>query len=156
MHRTFRSLAASAAILSATPALAQEWFLETPDQAPAARRFHGMGALGADVILFGGVDERQGQVLGDTWRFDGRHWTPVATMSPAPRQRFASCVDPSRGTFLVFGGADQLGQPLDDLWAFDGAQWHLVEFDKCDTDMFEAVERSYDFLVGKGLSRGRT
>jgi sugar phosphate isomerase/epimerase len=35
------------------------------------------------------------------------------------------------------------------------AQWHLVEFDRCDTDMFDAVERSYDFLVGKGLSRGR-
>jgi len=41
------------------------------------------------------------------------------------------------------------------LAAATAAQWHLVEFDKCDTDMFDAVERSYDFLVGKGLSRGR-
>jgi len=41
------------------------------------------------------------------------------------------------------------------LAAATSAQWHLVEFDRCDTDMFEAVERSYDFLVGKGLSRGR-
>jgi hypothetical protein len=30
-----------------------------------------------------------------------------------------------------------------------------VELDRCDTDMFEAVERSYDYLVGNGLSTGR-
>ena len=34
------------------------------------------------------------------------------------------------------------------------AQWHIVELDRCDTDMFDAVERSYDYLVGNGLSRG--
>jgi sugar phosphate isomerase/epimerase len=36
------------------------------------------------------------------------------------------------------------------------AKWHLVEFDKCDTDMFDAVEASYDYLVDNGLSRGRS
>jgi sugar phosphate isomerase/epimerase len=33
--------------------------------------------------------------------------------------------------------------------------WHVVELDRCDTDMFDAVERSYQYLVGNGLSRGR-
>ena len=35
------------------------------------------------------------------------------------------------------------------------AAWHIVELDRCDTDMFDAVERSYGYLVGQGLSRGR-
>lgn len=35
------------------------------------------------------------------------------------------------------------------------ARWHIVELDRCATDMFEAVERSYDYLVGNGYSKGR-
>ena len=35
------------------------------------------------------------------------------------------------------------------------AAWHVVELDHCETDMFEAVEASYRYLVGKGISRGR-
>jgi sugar phosphate isomerase/epimerase len=35
------------------------------------------------------------------------------------------------------------------------ARWHVVELDRCATDMFEAVERSHRFLVGNGLARGR-
>ncbi|HXY94268.1 MAG TPA: sugar phosphate isomerase/epimerase [Acidimicrobiia bacterium] len=42
------------------------------------------------------------------------------------------------------------------LAAATHARWHLVEFDRCDTDMFDAVERSYEYLVGNGLSEGRT
>ena len=35
------------------------------------------------------------------------------------------------------------------------ARWHVVELDRCDTDMFDAVEASYRWLTGNGLSRGR-
>jgi sugar phosphate isomerase/epimerase len=35
------------------------------------------------------------------------------------------------------------------------AAWHIVELDRCDTDMFEAVEASYRYLTTSGLSRGR-
>ena len=35
------------------------------------------------------------------------------------------------------------------------AQWHVVELDRCDTDMFEAVAASYTFLTSNGLSSGR-
>lgn len=42
------------------------------------------------------------------------------------------------------------------LAAATSAQWHLIEFDRCDTDMFDAVERSYEYLVGNDLSRGRS
>ncbi len=39
--------------------------------------------------------------------------------------------------------------------ASDTVQWHIVELDACATDMFEAVEESYRYLVGRGLSQGR-
>lgn len=42
------------------------------------------------------------------------------------------------------------------LEACSAAQWHIVELDRCDTDMFDAVEQSYRHLVGTGLSRGRS
>jgi len=42
------------------------------------------------------------------------------------------------------------------LEASPSARWHIVELDRCATDMFDAVERSYDYLIGSGLSRGRS
>jgi sugar phosphate isomerase/epimerase len=42
------------------------------------------------------------------------------------------------------------------LAAATHADWHVVELDRCGTDMFEAVEDSYRFLVGNGFSRGRS
>ena len=35
------------------------------------------------------------------------------------------------------------------------AKWLIVELDRCSTDMMTAVERSYAYLVGKGLAHGR-
>lgn len=34
------------------------------------------------------------------------------------------------------------------------AEWLIVELDRCATDMMEAVEQSYTYLVGKGLAHG--
>jgi len=33
-------------------------------------------------------------------------------------------------------------------------QWLIVELDRCDTDMWEAVRRSYAYLTGQGLAAG--
>jgi sugar phosphate isomerase/epimerase len=41
------------------------------------------------------------------------------------------------------------------LAAGNAAEWHIVELDRCATDMFEAVEQSYEYLVGEGLSEGK-
>ncbi len=35
------------------------------------------------------------------------------------------------------------------------AKWHVVELDRCATDMFTALADSYAYLVGSGLSQGR-
>jgi sugar phosphate isomerase/epimerase len=32
--------------------------------------------------------------------------------------------------------------------------WLIVELDRCGSDMMEAVENSYDYLVGNELARG--
>jgi sugar phosphate isomerase/epimerase len=42
------------------------------------------------------------------------------------------------------------------LGAAPAAHWHIVELDRCETDMFEAIEASERYLVGNGLSRGRS
>lgn len=34
-------------------------------------------------------------------------------------------------------------------------RWHIVELDECATDMVEAVRKSYQYLTGKGLSKGK-
>jgi sugar phosphate isomerase/epimerase len=34
------------------------------------------------------------------------------------------------------------------------ADWHIIELDRCATDMMTAVAESYAYMVGKGLSRG--
>jgi len=39
-----------------------------------------------------------------------------------------------------------------DKW--NTAEWHIVELDRCATDMMMAVANSYAYLVGEGLSRG--
>ncbi len=33
-------------------------------------------------------------------------------------------------------------------------EWLIVELDRCATDMMEAVEKSYQYLIGEGLARG--
>jgi sugar phosphate isomerase/epimerase len=35
------------------------------------------------------------------------------------------------------------------------AQWLLVELDRCDGDIFEALERSYAYVTTSGLAHGR-
>ena len=42
------------------------------------------------------------------------------------------------------------------LAAATQAAWHVVELDRCDTDMWEAVEESYRFLITEGISEGRS
>ena len=37
----------------------------------------------------------------------------------------------------------------------DVTEWLIVELDRCATDMMEAVEASYNYMVEKGLARGR-
>lgn len=38
---------------------------------------------------------------------------------------------------------------FDAIFAASQSDWHIVELDRCDTDMMQAVEKSYQYLMGK-------
>lgn len=61
-------------------------------------------------------------------------------------------VDPA--TPMVAVGEGKIDVPAV-LAAAPNAKWHIVELDECATSMEDAVARSYDYLVGRGLSTGR-
>jgi sugar phosphate isomerase/epimerase len=61
--------------------------------------------------------------------------------------------DPSQAMVAVGDGAIDVAAAVA---AAPAARWHIIELDRCATDMFEAVERSYHYLVENQLSRGRS
>jgi hypothetical protein len=95
---------------------------------PSQRHSHAMAydAGRGVVVLFGGLDggRKTGQLLGDTWEFDGSAWTRVATSGPSARLGAAMVHDARRGVVLLFGGSD--GTFRDDTWEWDGARWQQV------------------------------
>jgi hypothetical protein len=60
------------------------------------------------VALFGGVDPRIAapaeQVFGNTWEWDGKHWTERQDMGPGPRWGHAMAYDSKRQRMVLFGG----------------------------------------------------
>ena len=63
-----------------------------------------------------------------------------------PADTVASPMTAVGGGVIDIGGA---------ITAATNTEWHIVELDHCATDMFDAVDASYDFLVGSRLSTGR-
>jgi sugar phosphate isomerase/epimerase len=63
------------------------------------------------------------------------------------------CDEPENGMVAVGSGTlDVTGI----LTAPSQIAWHIVELDRCDTDMYEAISGSYTFLTKAGLSTGRS
>jgi sugar phosphate isomerase/epimerase len=60
--------------------------------------------------------------------------------------------DPKSPMVAVGSGSMDIAGILD---AAPAARWHVVELDRCATDMADAIDESYTFLVANGLSRGR-
>jgi hypothetical protein len=95
---------------------------------PPGTTFHKLAydARRGRVVSFGGRGGR-----GETWEWDGRVWTRVATAGPPPRDHHAMTYDARRGQVVLFGGGRQ--QPngeydrsnlwLTDLWSWDGVRW---------------------------------
>ncbi len=92
------------------------------------------------------------------------YWATVGGRDPAkvvaelgPRARLLHLKDGPADGFkspMTAAGDGVLDFPAI-VAASDTVQWHIVELDACATDMFDAVEESYRYLVGRGLSRGR-
>lgn len=92
------------------------------------------------------------------------YWAQVGGVDPTalvrdlrPRVRLLHVKDgpadrPESDMVAVGDGAVRVREVLE---AGVDVEWHIVELDRCATDMFEAVERSFDHLVGEELSWGR-
>jgi hypothetical protein len=78
------------------------------------------------VVLFGGRDG-DGGLLGDTWLWDGGHWTEQhPAHSPSARRAAAMSSDPDDGGVLLLGGVGSSGQPVGDSWTWNGSDWQLL------------------------------
>lgn len=93
------------------------------------------------------------------------YWTQLAGVDPAAvarslgsRVRFlhvkdGPAVSPEDEMTAVGQGNLDIPAILD---ANPAVEWHIVELDRCATDVIEALRDSHDYLVGNGLSLGRS
>jgi N-acetylneuraminic acid mutarotase len=82
-------------------------------------------ATRGEVVLFGG-QSLFGDMLGDTWVWDGVNWTQrLPATSPSPRDSHAMAYDAARGEVVLFGGfpGGRGVAPLQDTWVWDGTNW---------------------------------
>lgn len=92
------------------------------------------------------------------------YWAALAGVDPAAvvrelgnRVRFLHVKDgPAKAPedAMVPVGQGSLDIPAV-LAANPSVAWHIVELDRCDTDMMTALRSSYDYLVGHSFSLGR-
>jgi hypothetical protein len=82
------------------------------------------------VVLFGGENNSNAVVNGDTWTWDGTTWTkqhPAA--HPPPRVWASMAYDDATGTVVLFGGAARpnsgggFTRIFGDTWTWDGTTW---------------------------------
>jgi sugar phosphate isomerase/epimerase len=91
------------------------------------------------------------------------YWVQLAGVDPAAvvrdlgeRVRFLHVKDgPAKSAedAMVAVGQGSLDIPAV-LAANPAVEWHIVELDRCDTDMMVALRNSYDYLISNGLSTG--
>jgi sugar phosphate isomerase/epimerase len=83
---------------------------------------------------------------------------PVALLSAADSRvkllhvKDGPCDEPENAMVAVGSGTLNIAQVLG---SSSQIAWHIVELDRCDTDMFDAVTNSYAYLTSHGLSTGR-
>ncbi|MFO0667216.1 MAG: kelch repeat-containing protein [Polyangiaceae bacterium] len=74
------------------------------------------------ILLFGGGDI-DGNILDDTWAWNGTSWSRLSpNQSPRPRSHHSMTYDAALGSILLTGGLDQKGL-IDDAWTWNGSTW---------------------------------
>jgi hypothetical protein len=75
------------------------------------------------VVLFGGYDGR-GNLLSDTWVWDGTNWTQKSPLnSPGAVAFHAMAYDAAHGQVVLFGGSNFSSNYPSDTWVWDGTNW---------------------------------
>jgi len=91
------------------------------------------------------------------------YWVQTAGQDPAQVVRRLGARAPLRhikdGPCQIEAPMTALGEGVVDLPGVvaagaGSAEWLVVELDRCDTDIMQAVRKSYQYLSGKGLGRG--
>jgi len=117
---------------SNTQAADYQWF-QVATNGPPARLFHGMvyDSVRGVVLVHGGHPGTAGVSLDDTWAWDGKTWTLLATNGP-DTMAFFFAFDSDRGVAVLHGGFGSTrvpgeGRPvLGDTWEWDGQNWEQV------------------------------
>jgi hypothetical protein len=74
-----------------------------------------------EIVLFGGIDDT-GQLLADTWLWNGSGWRRAEVEGPPARYDTVMAFDAARRVVVLFGG-DREAELLGDTWEWDGSQW---------------------------------
>ena len=74
------------------------------------------------LVVFGG-STGPGTALGDTWEYDGKQWTRVATTGPGPLQGIAMVYDEARSMTSLIGGMNVERAMSGKTWGWGGTTW---------------------------------
>ena len=106
----------------------QNWVQFSPNDSPSPRQMAAMapvlpGTVDSRLVMFGGTN--LGQMLGDTWEWQGFFWSNITLPAPSspPNRWYASMAyDPVRNVVVLYGGQGFNGY-LRDTWEWAGEQW---------------------------------
>ena len=96
-----------------------EWngsiWTQMADFGPDASIGAAMAYDGENVLIYGGISslaaEPAPEVFGNTWEWDGKHWTQRQDIGPGPRWRHAVAFDSKIGCLVLFGGIASFAPP---------------------------------------------
>lgn len=131
-----------------------EWLeVATAAHGPGARYGTAMAydAAHGATVMFGGI-RTYGAPFGDTWQWDGQHWTQLASTGPAPRNYHAMAFDSARGRTVLFGGRNSTGHGVATTHEWDGASWTQVANSGPSARIWHAM--AYDGHLGRTVLFG--
>ena len=96
---------------------------DVPGPAPRAEAAMAYDPSRGRIVLFGGYAQTSGGRIryGDTWEWDGRRWSLMATSGPAPRNGTALAYDENAGVVVLSGGPPAFVGV--DTWEWNGTAW---------------------------------
>ena len=112
-------ISASSSLAASQGTLTWQQISTAKELAPSAGFASAYDPISKMIILFGGTSN--GNILDETWVFDGRGWSHlVAIVHPGARVEASMAYDRATHKLVLFGGYSE-SAILNDTWLFDGA-----------------------------------
>jgi hypothetical protein len=109
------------------------WKAQAPPHRPLARRNSSMAYDPARhrVVLYGGhvQGREEGDIIGDTWTWDGTDWAQADIGPGVPGKRAGSSMVTSATNVVLFGGHYWNVEYHGDASTFDGKAWSRIDSD---------------------------